>query len=159
MSRRTRCWSGPEPYKIYLRSVLPLFSLVQIQIEIEGKELKVVQTLQEQLSDFFGALVESQNPTPANETFSNNTHTAGISFSKTARAAQMIHSSRAISRQTSFMGLDPKAQQPDRDRVERDKDKDERGFEAEILMGRHVEQCELSFIFVSATERMSRAGL
>jgi hypothetical protein len=87
--------------------------------------------LHEQLSDFFGALLETQNPALTVPDASTATAVAATSFSKTARTMQMMRSGM-MSRQVSFAN---------RNSVNaKDKERNEKTVEAEAVMGRHIEQ-------------------
>lgn len=92
--------------------------------------------------DFFRTLVDSQNPQTSNADMSSNGtgtgagSTTGRSFSRTARAAQLLHSTRIMSRQTSF------SKPVTSTKGDKGQDRD-KASEVEGLMARHVEQCEL----------------
>ncbi|ORX37895.1 Spc98 family-domain-containing protein [Kockovaella imperatae] len=99
--------------------------------------------LRDQILTLFHALLLTQNPNPTNANGEVSTITAGASMSRTARAAQIIQSSRMlVSRQMSFsknangLKAGAKAQASDRS---------SRSAEAEALMARHIEQCKQYF--------------
>ncbi|ORY34876.1 Spc98 family-domain-containing protein [Naematelia encephala] len=102
----------------------------------ETSELKQrLQRFTDLLSEFFKALLDTQNPPPAGTGTGtgadiSSASAAGISFSRTARMAQM-------SRQTSFTAAGAR----------RSKDDGKSAVEAEVSMGKHIEQLLLRLDF------------
>ena len=95
----------------------------------ESKELNDL------LADLFRSLVETQNPrASAGDASSTN---AGTSVCRTARATQMMQTSRVMSRHNSFVAKKTTSGKSKAEIV-----KEERAYEAEALMRRHIEQCE-----------------
>lgn len=103
----------------------------------------------EQLSEFFQALLDTQNPAIAKDDTSS-TGTAGTSFSRTARTVQM---SRLMSKQQSgFSIVSARKGINGHNGVGKGKckaglEREEKGMEAEAAMPRHVEQCEFLVSF------------
>ena len=89
------------------------------------------KNLDELISDFFRMLLALQNPSSVTGDASSTN--AGVSLSRTARAVQMMQSSRVMSRQTSFS-----AKKTAKSGL--DIEKEERDLEGDALMGRHIEQ-------------------
>lgn len=97
------------------------------------------QEIFERLSDFFKALVESQKPPSSTGDASGPSG----SFTRTARAAQIVQSSRVISRHTSFAG---KANMTGAGSAGKTRtEQSEKGMEVESMMGRHIEQREYNW--------------
>ena len=103
-----------------------------------------MQELHELLTIFFRALLDTQSP-PSNADASTSN---GASMSRTARAAQMIQSTRIASRQISFsksfLASKTGFAKANNTVVGRGKvtEKEERSAEVEALMAKHVEQRE-----------------
>lgn len=95
-----------------------------------------MQEIFELLLDFFKALVESQKPPSS----AGDASGPSGSFTRTARAAQIVQSSRTMSRHASFTGKSMAAAPgtANRNRAEQS----DKGMEVESMMGRHTEQRE-----------------
>jgi len=101
----------------------------QMLDEREKAVTEVSENLHELLSDFFRVLVDAQNPNAEKDNSA-----AGVSFSRTSRATQMLQlqSSRVMARQASFAGVSGKKGLS--------KDFTDKALDVEASMGRHLEQ-------------------
>jgi len=97
--------------------------------------IRRVQSFNELVAGFFRAILDTQNP--GLNTGDASSTNPGVSSSRTARTIQIIHASRVMPRQTSFTAKKAAG------KSKMDIEKEERDLEAEALMGRHIEQCEL----------------
>lgn len=95
-----------------------------------------LKTLHELLTDFFGALLDTQNPGAADP--DKSIADGGSSLSRTIRAAQI---SRMMSRQASFTAAAMNVKKGAKSKMQMDKE--ERELEADTVMARHIEQCKL----------------
>ncbi|WVQ79289.1 hypothetical protein IAT38_001385 [Cryptococcus sp. DSM 104549] len=99
---------------------------------------EINESLHELLTEFFGALLDSQNPSSDPD----RSTTGGVSFSRTTRVAQI---SRMMSRQTSFTAAAINAKKGTKSKMQLEKE--ERGLEVEAVMSKHVEQLLLRLDF------------
>lgn len=95
-----------------------------------------LQRLHELLTDFFGALLDTQNPGAADP--DKSVVDGGGSLSRTMRAAQI---SRMMSRQANFTAAAMNAKKSAKSKMQMDKE--DRELEADTLMARHIEQRKL----------------
>ncbi|AFR95456.2 hypothetical protein C343_03557 [Cryptococcus neoformans C23] len=128
--------------------VLPELLMEGINGEEVGKMVKeraqavqeINDTLHELLTDFFGALLDTQNPGAADP--DKSIADGGSSLSRTIRAAQI---SRMMSRQASFTAAAMNVKKGAKSKMQMDKE--ERELEADTVMARHIEQLLLRLDF------------
>lgn len=128
--------------------VLPELLMEGINGEEVGKMVKeraqavqqINDRLHELLTDFFGALLDTQNPGAADP--DKSVADGGGSLSRTMRAAQI---SRMMSRQANFTAAAMNAKKSAKSKMQMDKE--ERELEADTLMARHIEQLLLRLDF------------
>ncbi|WVO13796.1 hypothetical protein L204_101419 [Cryptococcus depauperatus] len=103
--------------------------------------VEINESLRELLMEFFGTLLDTENPITAD---ADKSIGAGGSLTRTIRIAQI---SRVMSRQTSFTATALNNQQSSRSKMQTEKE--ERNLEAEAAMSKHVEQLLLRLDFNS----------
>ncbi|ODN78453.1 hypothetical protein L202_04088 [Cryptococcus amylolentus CBS 6039] len=128
--------------------VLPELLMEGIEGEEVGKMVQeraqaveeINEALHEHLTDFFGALLETQQPGASDP---DRSTTGGGSLSRTMRVAQI---SRMMSRQTSLTAAAMNnVNKGAKSKVQLEKE--EKGLEAEAAMARHIEQLLLRLDF------------